>query len=86
LADGQTLSERELPIFVQSYGYAETDPNQNSMFQESQDLIVPFEKIKENAVRHALNRTNGNIAEAAQKLKIGRATLYRLIEKYKIQT
>jgi DNA-binding NtrC family response regulator len=85
LTDGQTLTERELPIFIQSYGSAESDIKQNSMFQESQDSIVPFEKIKENAVRQALKNTNGNIAEAAQKLKIGRATLYRLVEKYKIK-
>jgi DNA-binding NtrC family response regulator len=84
LTDGQTLTERELPIFIQSYGSAETDNKQNSMFQESQDSIISFEKIKENAVRQALKNTNGNIAEAAQKLKIGRATLYRLVEKYKI--
>ena len=47
--------------------------------------IIPFEKIKENAVRQALKNTDGNIAEAALKLKIGRATLYRLVEKYKIK-
>ena len=85
LADGQIFTERELPIFIQSYGSAETDINQNSIFQESQDSIIPFEKIKENAIRQALKNTNGNIAEAAQKLKIGRATLYRLVEKYKIK-
>ena len=84
LTDAQTLTERELPIFIQSYGSAESDIKQNSMFQESQNSIIPFEKIKENAVRQALINTNGNIAEAAQKLKIGRATLYRLVEKYKI--
>jgi two-component system response regulator AtoC len=86
LADGQNLSEKELPAFIQSYGPAEKDSNQNPMFQDGTDTIVSFEKIKENAIRHALQRTNGNIAEAAQKLKIGRATLYRLIEKYKIQS
>ena len=84
LTDAQTLTERELPIFIQSYGSAESDIKQNSMFQESQNSIIPFEKIKENAVRQALINTNGNIAEAAQKLKIGRATLDRLVEKYKI--
>ncbi len=85
LTDGQIFSERELPIFIQSYGSAETDIKQNSIFQESQDSIISFEKIKETAIRQALKNTNGNIAEAAKKLKIGRATLYRLVEKYKIQ-
>lgn len=85
LTEGQILTERELPIFIQSYGSAETDIKQSSIFQENQDTIIPFEKIKENAVQQALKITNGNIAEAAQKLKIGRATLYRLVEKYKIK-
>ena len=46
--------------------------------------IIPFEKLKEEAIRHALKATDRNIVEAARKLKIGRATLYRLMEKYKI--
>jgi DNA-binding NtrC family response regulator len=85
LTDKQTLTERELPVFIQSYGSAESGVKQESIFVESQGTIIPFEKIKENTIRNALKITNGNIAEAAQKLKIGRATLYRLVEKYKIQ-
>jgi len=85
LTEGQTLTERELPAFIQSYGSAETDTKQKSIFLENQDTIIPFEKIKEQAIQHALKITQGNIAEAAQKLKIGRATLYRLVEKYKIK-
>ena len=85
LTEGKTLTEKELPIFIQSYGSTETDTEKSSMFLESNDSIISFEKIKENAVRQALKNTNGNIAEAAKKLKIGRATLYRLVEKYKIK-
>jgi len=48
--------------------------------------IIPFEKLKEEAIRHALKTTERNIVEAARKLKIGRATLYRLMEKYKIES
>lgn len=48
------------------------------------DNIIPFEKVKEEAIRHALKVTNGNIVEAAKKLKVGRATIYRLLEKYRI--
>lgn len=46
--------------------------------------IIPFEKLKEEAIRHSLLVTEGNIVEAARKLKIGRATFYRLLDKYKI--
>jgi Nif-specific regulatory protein len=33
-------------------------------------------------IRDALNRTEGNVPEAARLLGIGRATLYRKIEQY----
>lgn len=54
-----------------------------SLFDE-ESPVIPFEKLKEEAVRHALKVTNNNIVDAARKLKIGRATLYRLMEKYNI--
>ncbi len=47
-------------------------------------VIIPFERLKEEAIKHALKVTKGNILEAAKKLHIGRATFYRLMEKYKI--
>jgi len=85
LTEGQILTEKELPISIQSHGYAETDTKEHSLSFEGQETVTPLEKLKENAVRHALKIANGNIAEAAKRLKIGRATLYRLAEKYKIK-
>jgi two-component system response regulator AtoC len=51
----------------------------------SDDNVIPFEKLKEESIRHALKTTNGNIVEAARKLQLGRATIYRLMEKYNIE-
>ena len=51
----------------------------------SDDTIIPFEKLKMEAIKHAIRVTDGNILESAKRLHIGRATLYRLMEKYKIQ-
>lgn len=51
----------------------------------SDDNVIPFEKLKEESIRHALKITNGNIVEAARKLQLGRATIYRLMEKYNIE-
>lgn len=48
--------------------------------------IIPFEKIKEESIKQALKLTKGNILEAARKLHLGRATIYRLMEKYKINS
>jgi transcriptional regulator of acetoin/glycerol metabolism len=46
--------------------------------------VIPFEKLKEEAIKHALRVTQDNVVEAARKLRIGRATMYRLMEKYNI--
>jgi two-component system, NtrC family, response regulator HydG len=46
--------------------------------------VLPLDKVKEQALRNALEITGGNIQEAAQKLHIGRATFYRMLEKYDI--
>lgn len=85
LTEGDVLTEKELPISIQSYGADKTETKANSLSFEGQESVTPLEKIKENAIRHALKVTEGNIVDAAKKLKIGRATLYRLASKYKIR-
>lgn len=60
--------------------------NSNGVLFGEDSPVIPFEKLKEEAIRHALKITEGNIVDAARKLKIGRATLYRLMEKYKIES
>ena len=64
------------------------DPNvslslNGPLFDDSSP-VIPFEKLKEEAIKHALKVTEGNIVEASKKLSIGRATLYRLMDKYGI--
>ena len=64
------------------------EPSSNSDISVSlfnDETIVPFEKLKEESIRHALKITKGNIVEAAKKLQLGRATIYRLMEKYHIE-
>lgn len=84
LSDSENIDVSQLPAHLASGDYT---PNLNvsgEMFTENSP-IIPFEKLKEEALRHAVKVTNGNIVEAAKKLKIGRATFYRLLEKYKIE-
>lgn len=59
--------------------------NAAPLFTESAP-IVPFERLKAEAIKHALRVTNGNIVDASKKLNVGRATLYRLMEKYDIKS
>ena len=84
MVDNQEITERELPLSVQTFASPAAGDKAASPFALEDDVIVPFEKLKENAIRNALKATKGNIVEASQKLKIGRATLYRLMQKYKI--
>jgi len=85
LTEGEHVDIDVLPMNITSqFGTSSYVPNGKLFGDES--AIIPFEKLKEEAIRHALKITEGNIVDAARKLKIGRATLYRLMDKYKIST
>ncbi len=81
MTDGKEISTRDLPVALQSYTATDT----SIPFTQPEPGIVPLEKVKEEAIQNALRITGGNIAEAALRLKLGRATLYRLMKKYKIK-
>ncbi|HAL57780.1 MAG TPA: sigma-54-dependent Fis family transcriptional regulator [Bacteroidetes bacterium] len=83
MADGSVINERDLPLAVQAFG-SQDESSSASPLSTGVQSIRPLEKIKEEAIRQALKSTEGNIVEAAKRLKIGRATFYRLMKKYKI--
>lgn len=83
MADSNSITEKDLPLAVQTIGTREDGASSSPLSTES-DIIKPLELVKEEVLRHALKVTEGNIVEAARKLKIGRATFYRLLKKYKI--
>ena len=84
ITDKDVIEVDELPIHIKSADSGQINDIVGSPF--SDDIIIPFEKIKEEAIKHALRISKGNILEAANKLQLGRATIYRLIERYKIDT
>ncbi len=49
------------------------------------ETVLPLDFVKKQAITHALSSTGGNLVETAQRLQIGRSTLYRLLEKYEIK-
>lgn len=51
---------------------------------EDDDDIVSLEDLKRQAVERAYNICDGNVDKAAVELGIGRATMYRLLKKYKL--
>lgn len=83
ICDKEIIDDEDLPTHLRSENKSGNIDYSGNMF--SDDTIVPFEKIKEESIRHALKVTKGNIVEAAKKLQLGRATIYRLMEKYSIE-
>jgi len=83
ITENDTIDIDDLPPHLKAANGAGSIEYSGSLF--SDDTVVPFEKIKEESIRHALKITKGNIVEAAKKLQLGRATIYRLMEKYSIE-
>jgi transcriptional regulator of acetoin/glycerol metabolism len=50
------------------------------------DDIVPLEDEERRIIRRALELTNWDAQEASRRLRIGRATIYRKIERYGLRT
>lgn len=86
LSDQNEIDHSILPShIVKRDSSAALRVNNGPLFGE-ESAVIPFERLKEEAIKHAIKVTNGNIVEAAKKLNIGRATLYRLMDKYGIET
>ncbi len=85
LTDKQEIDVDVLPEQILS-PVENYDIGKNKVMFSENSSIIPFETLKKEAIKHALERTGGNVVEAAKKLNIGRATLYRLMEKYEIDS
>lgn len=85
LTETKTITEHELPVSVQAFDAGDRKPSDMPRLFDENDVVIPLETIRENAIRHALKVTDGNIHEAARQLGLGRATLYRLMKKYGIK-
>uniref|UniRef100_A0A832G1I3 Sigma-54-dependent Fis family transcriptional regulator n=1 Tax=Ignavibacterium album TaxID=591197 RepID=A0A832G1I3_9BACT len=83
ISEGDMIDVDDLPPHIRTEDYPANFDFAGPLFTD--DTIIPFEKLKEEAIRHALKVTNGNIVEAAKKLQLGRATIYRLMDKYNIE-
>jgi two-component system response regulator AtoC len=83
ITDKDMLDVDDLPQHIRAADKSGYIDQPGNIFTD--ETIVPFEKIKEEAIRHALKVTKGNIVEAAKRLQLGRATIYRLMEKYSIE-
>lgn len=85
LCEGENIDVETLPAHIKDSSGTSNLIYGGPLFSDSMP-IIPFEKLKEEAIKHALKVTEGNIVDAAKKLNVGRATLYRLMEKYEISS
>jgi DNA-binding NtrC family response regulator len=83
IAEKDVIDVEDLPTHLRTSDSVILSDFSGNIFND--DTIIPFEKLKEEAIRHALKVTKGNIVEAAKKLHLGRATIYRLMERYNIE-
>jgi DNA-binding NtrC family response regulator len=77
-----------LPLEIQSVVYHANEPIQKEVLSSisiSSDKSLSFDEIEMKVIQDALTRAKGNVSLAAERLKIGRATMYRKIEKYGIK-
>ncbi len=87
-AGGGTVEREHIqpPAAAAATGAART--NTPSAAAESteltEDSILPFEEEEQRMLSRALRATKGNVRRAAQLLGIGRATLYRKIQQYRL--
>lgn len=83
VAQGDIIGVQHLPIVVHSFKDSSMElETEGKLFHDNK--IVPLDRIKEQAVRRAIEIARGNLAQTARELDISRSTLYKLIEKYKI--
>ncbi|MEW6744026.1 MAG: sigma-54 dependent transcriptional regulator [Planctomycetota bacterium] len=82
IEDGDTITLASLPANIVRGEVPEGGGDARST---SIDSIRPLEDEVRDLIIRALKITAGNVSETAKRLKIGRATLYRKISKYKLR-
>lgn len=87
-SQNDNLRIEDFPIFFEKKTEYESElkfeKKLNNNFIDFDGDILPMEDVEKNYLKYALKLSGGNISKTAKKLKIGRATLYRKLQKYKI--
>ncbi len=92
-ARAETIELSDLPPEVRGIGISSLAANDSGSrepvsshpvddmnFPENE--VIPLRELERRAIEHALRVTGGSVSIAAQKLGIGRATLYRRIASF----
>ncbi|MDX9759210.1 MAG: sigma-54 dependent transcriptional regulator [Bacteroidota bacterium] len=82
-AQGDLIGLQHLPVPIHPFKNATMElETEGKLYHDNK--IVPLDRIKEQAVRRAIEIARGNLAQTSRELDISRSTLYKLIEKYGI--
>lgn len=91
-ADGAAIDVEHLPGSVREALATADDATDLRLLQRAssdpladlatEDDVRPFEEQEQRILEHALKCTNWNVLETARRLRIGRATVYRKIERF----
>jgi len=81
LAEGDEIQTADLPMSLIASSVKERPELKDTLFS-TREMVFPLERVKEIAVRRALELYGGNISEAARALEIGRTTMYDLLKRY----
>jgi DNA-binding NtrC family response regulator len=83
LEDGNSISVNSLPFEVrEGRGDADVDDLDSRVTPAHPEEIVTFEEEERLIILRALELTQWNVQEASNRLGLGRATIYRKIERY----
>ncbi len=83
-SDGDVLELSHLPPNVQRSKLGTLQPLPESVPVANAPEVLNLRELERRTIRRALEKTNGNMTEAARMLGIGRATLYRKVANYDV--
>jgi len=83
MAEGNEITDRDLPEFMLRNRLLLPGPNSDNGTQEELELLSEVEKLH---ISRMLSRTNFNYTETSKRLGISRSTLWRKIKEYGIET
>ncbi|MHC4471581.1 MAG: sigma-54-dependent transcriptional regulator [Planctomycetota bacterium] len=85
LYNGSQVTEQMLPQTLHQ-GRTTYSERQGSGEEDlgAEGVILPMQEVERRAIERALSICRGNVSQAARRLQIGQATLYRKIKKYNL--
>lgn len=87
-ARGNIFQPEDLPITITSFSGEFSSGGSSISLQKAVELtnkITPWKEIEKMILKHALKISNYNLSTTASELGIGRTTLYRKLQRYRIK-